>query len=169
MRPQAGEFAPFYQGYVNQVPDGDIVQILDDQKRHTLDFLQSLPDEKWDYRYAEGKWSIRELLLHIIDAERIFAYRALRIARNDQTSLAGFDENAYVPESFAAQRSVVSLLREYAAVREATLQLYKNLDQSVWTRLGDANGKPVSVRGLAYIIAGHERHHLNVIRERYLG
>lgn len=168
MKPQAGEFASFYQGYIDRVPAGNIVQTLVNNRQQTLDFLKSIPGDKWNHRYADGKWSIRELLIHIMDAERIFAYRALRIARNDQTSLAGFDENAYVPESFAAGRSVESLLEEYAAVRAASVQLYKNLHPDVWTRLGDANGNPVSVRALAYITAGHEMHHMSIIKERYL-
>lgn len=168
MKPQAGEFAPFYQGYIDRVPNGNIVQILANNKLKTITFLKSLPEDKWDFRYAEGKWSIRELIIHLMDAERIFAYRALRIARNDFTSLSGFDENAYVPESFADGRLVESLLEEYGAVREASIQLYKNLHPDVWTRLGDANGAPVSVRALAYITAGHEMHHMNIIKERYL-
>ncbi len=168
MKPQAGEFAPFYQGYIDRVPEGNIVQTLANNRQQTLDFLKSVPEDKWNHRYAAGKWSIRELFIHIMDAERIFAYRALRIARNDSTSLSGFDENAYVPESFAEGRLVESLLEEYGAVREASIQLYKNLHPDVWTRLGDANGAPVSVRALAYITAGHEMHHMNIIKERYL-
>lgn len=168
MKPQAGEFAPFYQGYIDRVPEGNIVQTLANNRQQTLDFLKSVPEDKWNHRYAAGKWSIRELFIHIMDAERIFAYRALRIARNDSTSLSGFDENAYVPESFAEGRLVESLLEEYGAVREASIQLYKNLHPDVWTRLGDANGAPVSVRALAYITAGHEMHHMSIIKERYL-
>lgn len=168
MKPQAGEFAPFYQGYIDRVPEGNIVQTLANNRQQTLDFLKSVPEDKWNHRYAAGKWSIRELFIHIMDAERIFAYRALRIARNDSTSLSGFDENAYVPESFVEGRLVESLLEEYGAVREASIQLYKNLHPDVWTRLGDANGAPVSVRALAYITAGHEMHHMSIIKERYL-
>lgn len=168
MKPQAGEFAPFYQRYIDRVPEGNIAQTLANMKEQTLAFLKSLPADKWAYRYAEGKWNIRELIIHLMDAERIFAYRALRIARNDSTSLSGFDENAYVPESFANGRSVESLLEEYNAVRDASIQLYKNMHPDAWTRLGDANGTPVSVRALAYITAGHEMHHMNIIKERYL-
>ncbi|MDX1940547.1 MAG: DinB family protein [Saprospiraceae bacterium] len=168
MRPQTGEFAPYYQRYIDKAPEGDVVQLLIDQKQQMLDFLKSLPVEKWDYRYAEGKWSIKEVLLHLIDSERIFTYRALGVARNDQTSFPGFDQDAYVPESNADGRSVDSLLAEYAAVREASIQLFANFNEEIYKRIGKANNTPISVRALAYISAGHELHHLNIIKERYL-
>lgn len=168
MMPQPGEFAPFYQYYINQVPEGNIIANMKESLGNTLSLLSVLPEEKWLHRYAEGKWSIKEVLLHIIDTERVFAYRALGVARHDQTSFPGFDQDAYVPESRADARSTKSLLSEFAAVREASIQLFSHLDDDLWARKGLANNHPVSVRALAYIIVGHELHHINIIKERYL-
>jgi len=167
-RPQAGEFAPFYQSYIERVPEGNIVQILDDSRTELMKLMQYTPADRWEYRYAEGKWSLKELIVHMIDAERVFAYRALCIARNDKTPLPGFDHNAYVPESRADERMAASIIGEYNAVREASIQLYANLEDDLWTRVGNANGVPVSVRALAFITAGHEMHHLEAIKEHYL-
>lgn len=167
-KPQAGEFAPFYQGYIDKVPEGDILQTLEDSREQMIAFMQTLPTEKWLHRYEPGKWSIKEMIVHLADAERVFAYRAMCIARNEQNPLPGFDHNAYVPESRADKRSIASIIGEYNAVREASLQLYANLEEDVWMRVGNANGAPVSVRAFAFITAGHEMHHLSIIKERYL-
>ncbi len=167
-RPAAGEYAPFYRGYVDQVPSDQILQVLRLSAFDTVVFLENLPAAKWGYRYAPGKWSIREAMLHVIDTERIFAYRALRIARNDGTPLPGFDQDAYVPASGADQRSPASIIAEFRAVREATLQLFENLEPATWLRIGTASDHPVSVRALAFIIAGHEYHHRRIMTERYL-
>lgn len=168
MRPQPGDAAPYFQKYINLVPEGDTVQMLTQAKADMTAFWQALPPDKWDFRYAEGKWSIREMLLHLIDTERIFTYRALRIARNDQTPLPGFEQDDYVPFSNANNRSWDSLLSEYVAVREATIQLFKNFTPEMWQHTGTSSNNTISVLALAYVTAGHERHHLNVLREKYL-
>lgn len=127
-----------------------------------------MPIEKQNYRYAEGKWTPKDILLHLVDAERIFAYRALRIARNDKTALPGFEENDYVIEAKAEERSMSSLLEEYSEVRKATISLFLNFGEEVLKRLGEASNCSVSVRAIGYIILGHEKHHVDVIFERYL-
>lgn len=168
MRPQPSDAAPYFQRYIDLVPDGDIVQLLTQAKAVMTALLQSLPPDKWDFRYAAGKWSIREMLLHIIDTERIFTYRALRIARNDQTPLPGFEQDDYVTFSNASNRSWSSLISEYLAVREASIQLFKNFTPEMWQHTGTASNNNVSVLALAYMTAGHELHHLNVLKDKYL-
>jgi hypothetical protein len=168
IRPDATEYAPFYAGYVARVPDGDVAELLEAQGRDTAALLAGLSEERGEYRYAPDKWTLKEVIGHIADAERIFAYRALRIARGDQTPLASFDENAYVPAAECGRRTLADLAAELGAVRGATLALVRSLTDVAATRTGTASGKTVSVRALAYIAAGHERHHLAIIRERYL-
>lgn len=167
-RPEAHESAPFYHHYISLVPGTNVLQVLDASQAETLQILSQLPAEKWNYRYSEGKWSIKELMLHIIDTERIFAYRALRIARNDQTALSGFDQDDYVPHSDAANRSPESIIAEYKAVRQASIQLFQNFTTDMYNRIGTASNNPVSVLALAFMLAGHEIHHLNILKERYL-
>lgn len=167
-RPTEAEYADFYANYVRQTTGDDILAILEKSKKETLTFFKAIPDEKWDYRYAENKWSIRELWLHLIDAERVFAYRMLRASRGDQTPLPGFDENAYVPNSNAANRSVGSLLEEYLAVRAATIVLVKNCTKEQFLSAGIGSNAPFTPRSVAFIIAGHEKHHQTIIKERYL-
>jgi hypothetical protein len=130
--------------------------------------MRAVPEEKLSYRYAEGKWTIKEIMAHLIDDERIYAYRALRFARNDQTELPGFDQDDYAIESAANERSLDDLLEEFAAVRRSTIALFNSFDERVWTRSGVASGNVMSVRAAAYHIAGHELRHLNIIKERYL-
>jgi uncharacterized damage-inducible protein DinB len=166
-RPAAGEFAPFYAGYVAAVPEGDVLEILEVQGRRVAELLATLTEERAGFRYAEGKWSVREVIGHLTDAERIFAYRALRFARGDRTPLATFDEDAYVVESGADARPVAELAAEHAAMRAATLALLRGLPAEALERGGEASGARVTVRALTYIIAGHEAHHLGVLRERY--
>jgi transposase len=169
IKPNADEYPAFYGTYVRVSPEeGDILRDLNYSFEALRTFIESLPAEKLTYCYAEGKWTIKELLIHLIDSERIFAYRALRIARADQTPLAGFDENEYVPNSGANERSLVSILREYTAVRFATIELFANMTAEMLARIGHVNGGNMSARALPYIIAGHEAHHLRIIRERYL-
>lgn len=167
-RPAQDEHAPYYEKYTSLVPDGNIVEILKSQIATTLALLRNLDEEKANFRYAPDKWSIKEVLGHLIDAERIFTYRALRIARNDQTPLPGFEQDGYVPAGNFDARSLSDLLDEFACVRRASLYLFGNLSDEAWSRLGTASDNPVSVRALAYITAGHELHHLNIVRERYL-
>lgn len=167
-RPDASEHLPYYGKYVDRVPDGDLLQTLRAQLDETLALVRGLPEERGGHRYAPGKWSIREVLSHVIDAERIFAYRALRIGRGDATPLASFDENAYAAASNADARTLADLAEELAHVRLGNLALFRSLDDEALARRGTASGGDVSVRALAWIIAGHERHHVALLRERYL-
>lgn len=168
-KPEPGEYAPYAIMYIGLLPDdGLILKYLEDNLRTTTDFMRALPHEKLYYRYAEGKWTIKEILAHLIDDERIYAYRALRFARNDQTELPGFEQDAYAVESGANERSLDELLEEIAAVRKSTIALFNSFDDRVLTRHGVASGNVMSVRAIAYHIAGHELRHLNMIKERYL-
>lgn len=167
-KPKPGEYAPYYETYIGEITTNDLIENLKSTGESSITFLRSIPTEKHLYKYAEGKWSIQELLLHIIDAERIFAYRALRFARNDNTELAGFDEQKYTPESNADARTMASLVEEFQKVREASIALFASFTEDVALRRGKANGHDVSVRALGFIIAGHAEHHLQVIRNRYL-
>jgi hypothetical protein len=168
IRPGADEYAPAYAGYIAQVPDGDVVEALIGGAEIAAALLSDLPDGVAARAYAPGKWTLKEVVLHCADAERIFAYRALRIARGDTTPLPGWDENAYAPMSGAAVRSLDSVLDELESVRESTVTLFSGFPADAWTRRGVANGVTLSVRALAWIAAGHVLHHLGVIQERYL-
>jgi hypothetical protein len=167
-RPEAAECAPFHLAYVGKVPEGEVLQTMERQLHETTALLETVPADKADFAYAPGKWSIKQVVGHIMDAERIFAYRALRIGRGDSTPLPGFDENLYVPASGAEHRSLIDLLAEFHAVRRATLALFHHLPAEAATRTGIVGGATVSVRALAWVITGHERHHLHILRERYL-
>ena len=167
-RPAPGEYAPFHAGYVAMVPDGDVLATLKKQLGETLRLLSRLGEPKSRYRYAPGKWSIREVVGHLIDAERVFTYRALTFARGDKTPLPGFDENMWAAASNADARTLKSLLEELKAMRSATLALFKSFNAEQLARIGIASGHPVSVRGLLYVTTGHERHHIKILRERYL-
>ena len=166
-RPADEEFALFYAGYVAKVPDGEILKFLEAQLREVRSLLSTIPEGRGSYRYAEGKWSIKEVIGHLCDAERIFSYRALRIARNDDTPLAGFDENKYVPAGKFDARTMASLVDEVLQVRDATISLVRTIDAEAGARRGTASGKSVSARALIWIIAGHMAHHVGVLRERY--
>ena len=167
-RPEPGEYAHFYEKYIAGIQGNDILATLDEQRRQMLLLLSGRTEADGDIRYAPGKWSVKEVVGHICDAERVFAYRALRIARNDSTPLAGFDENNYVANSSFAHHPLPDLIEDFIAVRRATLSLFRNLDEAAWTRRGTANNNPVSVRAIAYIIAGHELHHRQMLQEKYL-
>lgn len=167
-RPAADEYAPFYAGYLQQVPDGDVVEALIGGAEIAAALLHDVPEEVADKAYAPGKWTLKEVILHLADAERVFAYRALRFARGDATELPGWDESAYAPMSGANDRTLESLLDELESVRESTVTLFEGLPEAAWTRKGKANGQPVSVRAIAWICAGHLLHHLEIIQERYL-
>lgn len=156
-----------YTGYIGLVPDEDFTKTLHDSRESTPKFLYQLAREQWDYRYAEGKWSTKEVMLHIIDTERIFAYRALRFGRGDQTPLAGFDQDFFVEHSEAQQRSPSSLVEEYLSVRSSTLDLFRMFPQVAYDRDGIASERPFSVLAIGFIIAGHEVHHLNVLKDKY--
>lgn len=167
-RPLAEECAPYYIKYIDQVPGEDVLATLRSTLESTTTFLQNIPAEKWDFRYAPGKWSLKESFIHMLDTERVFAYRALRISRNDQTPLAGFNQDDYVPYYNGDHRSAESVIEEYRSIRQATITLFQHLDEEAVNRRGTASGNPVTVRALAYMIAGHEQHHLRLTRERYL-
>lgn len=166
-KPGASEYAPFYAGYIAKVPAGDVVEILDRQKDQIRRLSAATSSEQATFRYAAGKWSVREVLGHMTDAERVFGYRAFRIARGDETPLEGFDENEYVANSTFHERSLASLIDELVLVRDANLAIFRGLSPEEWKRTGTANGSPVSVRALAFILAGHLHHHLSLLRDRY--
>lgn len=167
-RPRADEHAPYYARYIDQVPEGDLIATLRASATELQSLLAGLRAGEGDFRYAPGKWSIKDVVQHVSDTERIFAYRLLRIARGDTTPLAGFDQDPYVATADAGRRSIAELVEEHAAVREATIQLLRQLDDAALARAGTASENPVTARALAWIIAGHERHHLNILRTRYL-
>ncbi len=167
-RPDPTEYAPWYAGYVAKVPDGELLSTLEAQGGEYVQTLTVIPEARGSFAYAPGKWTVKELLGHVVDAERVFSYRAMRIARGDQTPLPGFDEKAWVPLSGANDRTVADLLGEFRAVRAATLALLRHLPPEAVSRRGVASDKEISVRALAWIIAGHASHHLGILRERYL-
>lgn len=166
-RPAATEYAPQHAPYVDLVPEEDITAALGKQGRETASLVRSLNDQKASFRYAPEKWSVKEVIGHFTDAERIFTYRALAIARGESKPLPGFEEQEYAAASNADRRSVRDLADEYEAVRRATVAFFRGLSPEAWKRSGVANEKQVSVRGIAYATLGHERHHLHVLRERY--
>lgn len=167
-RPAAGEYPTYFEAYLSKLPEGELLEILETQWEDLGCLLEELDDAAADHRYADGKWSVKEVLGHLLDAERIFAYRILRVARGDATPLAGFDENAFVAAANFGARPLESLLEEYDLVRGHTLAFLRGLDESSFIRMGNSNGKPVSVRALAWLIAGHEHHHVSVLKEKYL-
>ncbi|MGA8541122.1 MAG: DinB family protein [Terriglobales bacterium] len=168
LRPQSGEAAPYYDRYISLVPGADVLAALDDQRRQTLLFLSGRTEADGDLRYAPDKWTLKEVVGHLNDTERIMAYRALRIARGDQTPIEGYEQDDYVRNSPFARRPLADLIEDYIAVRRATISLFRNLDEPAWTRRGVANKNEVTVRALAYIIAGHELHHRRILEEKYL-
>lgn len=162
------EYNRYYKAYIDCATDFNIVEGLKQNLVAVTDFYSSIPEQKHDFAYAKDKWSIKDILLHIIDTERIFVYRALRIARQDKTSLAGFEQDDYVVSAKSSSRSLVNILEEYKAVRQATIALYQSFDSNALEQIGEASGSPISVRAIGYIITGHENHHNQVIFERYL-
>ena len=167
-RPHTSEYAAYYETYVSLVPDGDIVGTFERQLEETLSLIREIPETRGEFRYAEGKWTIKELIGHIIDCERVFAYRALRFGRGDSTPLSGFEQDDFVRGADFNKRSLENLADEYELVRRSTIALFGSLEADAWDRRGTANDSEVSVRGLAFIVAGHERHHLGVLKSRYL-
>jgi uncharacterized damage-inducible protein DinB len=167
-KPSEGEFPPYAHIYIDLLPDGQILQHLADGFNATQKLILSLPEDRLLHRYAVGKWTIKEILAHLIDDERIYVYRALRFARNDATELPGFDQDHFALYSGANRRDAADLLRELSLVRQSTIAFFKSLDAPALLRRGVADRKTASVRALAYHIAGHELRHMNIIRERYL-
>lgn len=167
-RPAENDYASFYASYVARVPEEDILSTIEQQSSETQRLISSLDETRAMHRYAEGKWSVKEVIGHMTDAERVFGYRALCIARGDTNSLPGFDENEYMQfANFDAWR-LGDLAESYALVRRSNIVMFRNLPEDAWDRRGVANESGVTVRALAFILVGHERHHLNVLRERYL-
>jgi len=166
--PDASEYAPYFSRYVSLVPGNDIVTALEDQPGETVSLLSAFNEEQGDYRYAPGKWSVKEMLGHVIDTERIFSYRALRFARGDQTPLASFEQDDFVRNAGFSAGRLADLIAEFVCVRRATVWLFRSLSAEAWIRRGVASGNPMSVRAAAYVIAGHELHHRRQLQEKYL-
>lgn len=167
-RPNETEYAPDFQGYVNQVNETDILPVLRSQMDDLDVLLERVAPEKEQYRYAEGKWSIREIVGHLIDGERVFGYRAFSIARGEQQDLPGFDQDEYMLTAPYHNIELEDLLSELRLIRLGNLAMFRTLDEASWNRVGTANANQVSVRAIAFVMAGHLRHHMNVLRERYL-
>ena len=167
-RPEKNEYDPYYETYVSLVGDEDIVDILERQASEVQEFFAAIPEEKGPYAYAEGKWSIKELLSHIIDGERMFMYRIFRISRADKTPIEGFEQDGYIENARANSRRFADLLDEFAALRRANIIAYRNFSDEDWGRTGTANELEITSRALAYIMAGHVTHHLNILKTRYL-
>ena len=167
-RPEPNECAVYYHTYTNQVPEGDIIEILTNQLNETANLLKGISEEKALFRYAPDKWSIKELIGHVSDTERVFAYRALNIARNDKSELPGMEQDDYVKFAKFDNLHLADLLEEFRHVRHANILLFKTFDEEILMRKGIASGCEFTVRTFPYIIAGHEKHHQNVLKERYL-
>lgn len=166
-RPTKTEYAPSHSSYVGAVPDGDVLTLFERQGRETVALLRGITEDRSLHRYAPGKWSIREVVGHMIDAERVFMYRALTFARADEGPLPSFEENEWAAASNAHRRTLAELIDEFAAVRASSLAFFRGLSEAEFVRSGKASGHPVSVRGIAYVVTGHELHHVRILRERY--
>jgi hypothetical protein len=166
-RPAAGDYATYFQGYIDRVPDGDVMTQLAAQGLRMQQLLSSVSEAQGDFSYAPGKWTVKRLALHIADGERMFCYRAMCLARGDQQELPGFDENAYAEHDGSADRTLASIIEEYVSVRAATLTLFAGFGEAAWSRRGIANGNPVTVASLPWIITGHDLHHFAMLQERY--
>ncbi len=167
-RPQAGEYAPYYDRYISLIKDNDILSTLDGQRGQMVQLLCGLSEADGDFRYAPEKWSAKEVLGHVCDTERVFAYRALRIARADATPMEGFEQDDYVKNGPFARHAIGEVIEDYIAVRRATISLLRSLEEVAWSRRGVANKNEVTVRAIAYTIAGHEVHHRRILEEKYL-
>ncbi|HVO11125.1 MAG TPA: DinB family protein [Vicinamibacteria bacterium] len=166
-RPAENEYAPYFARYVGLVPEADVLAALEGQIDDLRRFAKSVPPEREGHRYAPDKWSVREVIGHLADGERVFGYRVFCISRGEQQALPSFDENAYVAQSAYGRVPLADLAEELVMVRRANLAVMRRLEPPAWTRLGTASGQPVSVRALGYIMVGHPRHHLAILRERY--
>jgi hypothetical protein len=166
-RPSAAEFASLYAGYVSLVPEADIMKVLEGQAADVRLQTRAFIPNREEFRYAPGKWSVREVLGHVTDAERVFGFRAFCFSRGDENALPGFEQDDYVARASFDRCGLKDLVEEFAQLREANLIVLRRLDDAAWQRIGTASGKPVSVRALAYIMAGHVRHHLHVLSTRY--
>lgn len=167
-RPQADEYNPYYEKYVSLVTESDLLAALDDQGAELRTLFGQISEERGTFSYAEGKWTIKEVLSHLIDGERIFSYRVLRVARGDETPIEGFEQDGYIENSHANLRTFDDMLGEFSELRSANLRLLRNLRKADWLRIGTASGSAVSVRAVTFIMAGHIRHHVRILKERYL-
>ncbi len=167
-RPQRSEYDPYYETYVSLVPEEDIVTALERQPAELRELLAGLPEENGFYAYADGKWSIKQLIGHLIDGERMFGYRVFRIARGDETPIEGFEQDGYIEHAHSNRRTFAELLEEFKLLRRANVLFFQNLTDDAWVRVGTANNAEISVRALAFIMAGHIRHHIGILRSRYL-
>jgi uncharacterized damage-inducible protein DinB len=167
-RPQAGEYAPYFNRYIQLVEEDDCVKALDASVASLNSFLGAIPEGKADYAYADGKWTVKQLLQHVIDAERIFAYRALSLSRGEQNPLPGFDENEYGNHATARDRSLSSLVSEFRNLRRSTIDLFASFNEQQLNELGVASNHPTKTNSLGFIILGHWRHHERILKERYL-
>ncbi|MFQ5632080.1 MAG: DinB family protein [bacterium] len=167
-RPEPNEYAEYYHAYISKVPDGDIVEILNTQNENTLHILHAISVQKAEYRYAPGKWSIKEMIGHLVDAERVFAYRALCFARNDPGPFPSMEQDDYVEYGHFGARMLTDIAEEFRLVRQSNIRLFKSFDEKISVRKGIASGFEFTVRALLYIIAGHELHHVWILQERYL-
>lgn len=169
-KPQEGDFAPYYQKYLELVPVKEhILTELHQQHMDTIDLVTSLDDMTLMSSYAPGKWTIMDILQHMMDCERVYTYRALSIARGDKTPLPGFDENQWAIEGRANARKILNLVKEFSLLRATTIELFTSFDAAMWEQQGVANGHPIKVSAIPYILCGHEIHHRNVIEDRYIG
>jgi uncharacterized damage-inducible protein DinB len=167
-RPQEGDFGEYYKGYISTVPGEDALSVLEALLEETTGLLEELSADQWEFKYAPGKWSVKDMILHLVDSERIFAYRLLRLSRKDATPMPGFEQDDYVPAASADDLDAGQIIEQYGTVRAATLSLLTSLRPDQLDFRGEASGAPITGRALAWIMAGHEIHHLNVLKERYL-
>ncbi len=167
-KPGQNEYAPFYRTYITKVPDGPFLEHFRTQGNAMVRDLEALPRERWEYRYEEGKWSIKQVFQHVIDTERVMAYRLLRVSRGDATPLPGFDQNDFIEAVDVKKRLPIDLLEEFKALRESNIYLINSVPSKAWSNLGHASHEPISARALAYIIAGHAIHHHLILKQKYL-
>jgi len=167
-RPDATEYAPYYGRYISLIPEGDLIKIMNEQFDHTLATLRNISETQSLTRYEPGKWSIKEMIGHLADTERIMSYRALRIGRGDETPIPGFEQDDYVCAANFGARPFAEIVHEFQVVRQATLALFRSFDEAALSRRGTASDLAVSARALTHIVAGHERHHMNVLQTKYL-
>lgn len=166
---QSNEYEAYYATFISNLSDEyTLIEELEIALHRLIKFVQNLPMDKFDYRYAEGKWTIKDIIQHLIDCERVFSYRALRIARNDKTELPGFEEDDYAVEANANERSIMDLLTELSSVRHSTIYLFKTFNDEQLLRIGIASDNPISVRAIGFVIIGHQNHHQQIFEERYL-
>ena len=168
LRPEKSEYDPYYERYISLVPDGDVKAVLASQPDELKRLISDVPEDKGTFAYADGKWTIKQVLGHLIDGERMFAYRIFRISRGDKTPIEGFEQEGYIENAHSNGRSFAELLKEFKLLREANMLFFNNLRSEDWLRIGTANQKGISVRALAWIMAGHIRHHIGILRARYL-